>query len=75
MAAVRQSHEVRVRWAGNLPPGTEIVANPDSLNDAEYCAWLAHVSEAVWLAEGPPEDAPGLWRLASVRQFFQSRLG
>jgi hypothetical protein len=66
---------VRFDLPGRLPPGVIIEADPESFSDAARCASLSRVPVAVWLAEGPPEDAPGLWRLRSVRGFVQARLG
>jgi hypothetical protein len=75
VAAVRQAQSLRVDLPGRLAPGEVIRADMNALRDAPWCASLAGVSLAVWLAQGPPADRPGLWRLSSVRAWYQSRLG
>lgn len=74
MAAVRQAQPVRIHLPGRLLPGEVIEADWERLSDTERAASLAGVPVPVWLAEGPPRDAPGGWRLASIRAFVQGRL-
>lgn len=74
MAAVRQAQQVRIHLPGRLLPGEIIEADWTRLSDTERAASLAGVPVAVWLSEGPPRDAPGGWRLASVRAFVQEGL-
>jgi hypothetical protein len=74
LVAVRAAQPVRVVLPGRLLPGEVVSADMDALMSAERCASLSRVPVAVWLAQGPPPDAPGLWRLRSVRGFVQGRL-
>jgi hypothetical protein len=66
---------LRVALPGRLAPGEVIEADWERLSDTVRAASLAGVPVAVWLAQGPPRDAPGGWRLMSIRGFVQSRLG
>lgn len=65
---------MRIDLPGRLAPGEVIQADMNRLMPAARCALLSQVEVGVWLAEGPPEDAPGLWSLRSVRGFVQARL-